>query len=114
MTVPIVRAPLYSNSPDSDAVETTHTEVLDPNTVSQLELHHMHFHHGDYVQVSVAVTNGAGSESEAASDGLTVDLTPPICHVLVDGKDVNVQPKYTVSNRIYSNLLIYISIYAVM
>ena len=73
-----------------------HSETLDPNTYNQLELHHMHFYHGDQVQVSVTVTNGAGSSTESSSDGFTVDLTEPNVYSLVDGYGTEEDLKYTV------------------
>ena len=73
-----------------------HTEDMDPNTEYDMELHHMHFTHGDTVQISVSVTNGAGSTTEAESNGFLVDLTDPVMYTLRDGYNSDKDLEYTV------------------
>ena len=66
-------------------------------SVSMLELHHFHLHHGDFVRVNVTATNKAELSSSATSDGFTVDLTKPKMLLLVDGDDPQSDLQYTVS-----------------
>ena len=73
-----------------------HTEDMDPNKDYDMELHHMHFTHGDTVQISVSVTNRAGSSTEAESNGFLVDLTDPVMYTLRDGYNSDKDLEYTV------------------
>ena len=73
-----------------------HTVDMDPNKDYDMELHHMHFTHGDTVQISISVTNGAGSSTEAESNGFLVDLTDPVMYTLRDGYNSDKDLEYTV------------------
>ena len=74
-----------------------HTEKNLAPSVSSLERHHFHLHHGDFVRVDVTSTNRAETSCSVTSDGVTVDLTDPKMLQLVDGDNLQHDKEYTVS-----------------
>ena len=74
-----------------------HSEKKIGSSVSALQLHHFHLHHGDFVRIDVSATNRAEASTVATSDGFTVDMTDPSVLQLVDGDDLNHNRQYTVS-----------------
>ncbi|CAH1802777.1 unnamed protein product [Owenia fusiformis] len=55
------------------------------NRVNNINWHHFHHHHGDYIYVEMNTTNGASSIITTVSTGVTVDLTAPEVQYLNDG-----------------------------
>ena len=89
---------MWISSTEGDE-ELIHTEDdLNPE-IKSLMLHHFQLRHGDQIRTIIRATNPARSSTAATSDGYTVDLTDPILDILTDGKDVSLDPVFTVLNE---------------
>ena len=55
------------------------------NYTSTVEYHHLSLHHGDLVKSTLRVTNGAQESIQSVTNGVVVDLTPPVMTTMWDG-----------------------------
>ncbi|KAK3788402.1 hypothetical protein RRG08_044436, partial [Elysia crispata] len=55
------------------------------NYTSTVEYHHLSLQHGDLVKSTLRVTNGAQTSIQAVTNGIVVDLTPPVMTQMWDG-----------------------------
>ncbi|GFR58918.1 protein jagged-2 [Elysia marginata] len=55
------------------------------NYTSTVEYHHLSLQHGDLVKSTLRVTNGAQTSVERVTNGIVVDLTPPVMTQMWDG-----------------------------
>ncbi|CAH1794764.1 unnamed protein product [Owenia fusiformis] len=81
---------VYKQRPsDSDDVYTEDILIHEGESiggnVSQIEWHHFHHHHGDYIYVEMNTTNGANTSINTKSSGTRVDLTSPEVRYIGDG-----------------------------
>ena len=64
---------------------------------SSIEWHHFHLHHKDQVYVNLRAINQALNHIDTPTDGILVDLTPPMLRYLGDGLVVGQDADFQVS-----------------
>ena len=64
---------------------------------SSIEWHHFHLHHKDQVYVNLRTINQALNHIDTPTNGILVDLTPPVLRTLGDGLVVGQDADFQVS-----------------
>ncbi|CAH1802680.1 unnamed protein product [Owenia fusiformis] len=81
----VYRGRLSHDARDETMISMIHQPESVGNGATNINWHHFHHHHGDFIYVEMNTTNGAISTITTVSTGVTVDLTAPEVQYLNDG-----------------------------